>query len=202
MHKSYSFQGWWLACEPSPHAHQAKLSYIHILLYSTWTSLQCVIICYTLTDSAQNKHNVPNTTNFQTAVKSLIAYIHYIPSYFCNAQTWRQQSTCSPTTTAAPSSVTPSLISVIQFLVVSLCFHKTLVCCARIFHVSTITAGRPLPGPIFSLLELFSTSAAGLKFSSISLTLRSSWRICRASWTIYKYQSFSSYLCRTILCDF
>lgn len=178
-----------------------KLSYPTFTSYFTWTSLQCVIICYTLTDSAQNKHNVPNTTNFQTAVKSLIAYMHYITSYFCNAQTWRQQSTRSPTT-AAPSSVIPSLISVIQFLLVSLCFHKTLVCCARIFHVSTITAGRPLPGAIFSLLELFSTSAACLKFSSISLTLRSSWRICRASWTIYKYQSFSSYLCRTILCDF
>lgn len=101
-----------------------------------------------------------------------------------------------------PSSVTPSPVSVIQFLAVSLCFHKTLACCARIFHVSAITTARPLPGPIFSLLQLFSTSAACLKFSSISLTLRSSWRICRASWTIYKYQSFSSYLSRTILCYF
>lgn len=91
--------------------------------------------------------------------------------------------------TAATSRVTPSLISVIQFLVVSLCFQKTQVCRARIFHVSAITAARPLPGPIFSLLQLLSTSAAHLKFSSISLTLRSSWRIYRASWTVYKCQS-------------
>lgn len=59
-------------------------------------------------------------------------------------------------------------MSVNQFLAVSLCFHKTPACCARIFHVSAITTARPLPGPIFSLLQLFSTSAARLEFSSIS----------------------------------
>ena len=56
----------------------------------------------------------------------------------------------------------------------------------------------PVPGPIFSFLQLFSTSAVHLKFSFGSSKLRSFWRICRASWTVYKYQSFSSSLSRAI----
>lgn len=75
-------------------------------------------------------------------------------------------------------SVTASLISVTQFLEVSLCFYKTLVCHARIFCISTTTTPTlcwgDVPGLIFSLLQLFSTSAVHLKFSSVSSALRSS----------------------------
>lgn len=56
-----------------------------------------------------------------------------------------------------------------------------------------------MPGPNSSFPQSFSTSAVHLKFSSVSSTFRSSWRICRASWTVYKYQSFSSSLSRAIL---
>lgn len=60
----------------------------------------------------------------------------------------------------------------------------------------------PAPGPVFSILQLFSTVAVRLKFSSVSSTLRSFWRIRRASWAVHKYQSFSSSLSGAISCYF
>lgn len=200
MHKSYSFQGWWLAREPSPHAHQAKLSYIHILLHLNQPS-----VCNHLLHSYRlcpKETQCPKHHKFSDCCEepdSLYALYYFLLLQCPDLKATIHMEPYNNCSTQQCYTL-PDFCNSISGG--SLCFHKTLVCCARIFHASTITAGRPLPGPIFSLLELFSTSAACLKFSSISLTLRSSWRICRASWTVYKYQSFSSYLCRTILCDF
>lgn len=55
-----------------------------------------------------------------------------------------------------------------------------------------------VPGFIF-FLQLLSALAVHLNFISVSSSLRSFWRICRASWTVYKYQSSSSSLSQSNL---